>query len=242
LRAKVYRLFYRLISPYLPNSSFCQYIKWKSALLLVGDEFHSSNLAQNQAKLAKHFEHDTPLQPDLAELLTCSKTSLKILDVGAGPVSKVGKVYNGYPIELVPIDPMASRYQEILTSINLKPKFWTKPGNGESLSQQFVKDSFDMIHARNSIDHTLNPLKVIKEALHVLKPEHFFYMNHYRNEGSAANYYGLHQWNFDIEDGSFVIKNRYGESTNVNKAIESIATVHHFSVTEQRLVLVLKKL
>lgn len=242
MRVNIYRLFYRLISPYLPNSSFCQYIKWKSALLLVGDEFHQYNLARNKAKLAKHFAHDTPLQPELAELLTCSKVSMKILDVGAGPVSKVGKVHEGYPIEIVPIDPMAKRYQEILTSINLKPKFWTKPGNGEDLSQQFGEGSFDLIHARNSIDHTLNPLKVIKEALYVLKPEHYFYMDHYRNEGDAANYYGLHQWNFDVEDDCFVIKNRYGESSNVNKAIENIATVHRFSVTEHRLVVVLKKL
>ena len=243
MRKTLYRFFFVAIAPYLPNSNFGQYIKWKLALILVGDEFHQQNLLHNREKLARHFAHDTPLQSDLAELLPCyNGVDLKVLDIGAGPVSKVGKIHNGHAIKLVPIDPMANQYRKILMKLNLQPKYWTCYGEGEKLSEQFEESSFDLIHARNSIDHSLNPMKVIEEAISVLKPNHYFYLNHYQNEGKAAEYYGLHQWNFDIEDGNFVIRNRFGEQVNVNKTLSGKAQICQIRQVEQRLVVVIKKL
>lgn len=242
LRKTLYRWFFVAISPYLPNTDAGQFIKWKLALLLVGDEFHHHNLLNNRDKLAPHFAHDTPLQQELAELIPCdNKTNVKVLDIGAGPVSKVGKIHNGYAIELVPIDPMADKYRNILTALNLQPKYWTRNGEGERLSQQFEQNSFDLIHARNSIDHCLNPIKVIEEAITVLKPKHYFYLNHYRNEGKAAKYYGLHQWNFDVVDGDFIITNRFGEQINVNNTFAGKALVHLIRQTTERLVVVIQK-
>ncbi|EGQ8946930.1 methyltransferase domain-containing protein [Vibrio parahaemolyticus] len=242
LRAKLYKYFYRFIFPYLPNTPLCRYFKWKAAIVLVGDEFHKVNLDKNREKLAKHFAHDTPLQEELSELVVWTKDAeIKVLDVGAGPVSKVGKCINGQPIVIVPVDPMAEKYRALLESLCLKPKFWTVPGMGETLSQQFEPNSFDLAHARNCLDHSLEPLKAIMEVLTVLKPGCYFYLNHYRNEGNAAKYYGLHQWNFDVVDNIFAITSRFGDVVNVNQAIEGVARIHSISVSNERLVVIIQK-
>jgi len=242
LRKTLYRCFFVAIAPYLPNTGFGQFVKWKLALLLVGDEFHQQNLTNNHDKLARHFAHDTPLQAEFAELLSNNtNTDLKVLDIGAGPVSKVGKILNGHEVELVPIDPMAEKYRKILTALNLQPKYWTRYGEGERLSLQFEENSFDLIHARNSIDHCLNPIQVIEEAIVVLKPQCYFYLNHYRNEGKAAKYYGLHQWNFDVVNDDFVISNRFGGQINVNNTLLDKALIHQIKQTEERLIVLIKK-
>lgn len=243
MRTTLYRLIYRFINPYLPNSSLYQYFKWKTALTPVGTEFHQDNLQKNAEKLAKHFAGDTPLQPELAQLLPMTTSKVcKVLDVGAGPLSKVGKTHNGIAIELVPIDPLAKRYRALLESLDLAPKFWTHVGLGERLSLQLSADYFDLVHARNCIDHCLDPIKVIREAIKVLKPKLFFYMNYYQNEGVAAKNYGLHQWNFDVINGCFTIIDRFGNIINVNERINDIAQVYRIEKTSERLVVILQKL
>jgi SAM-dependent methyltransferase len=237
-----YRFIYRFINPLLPHSAFSQYLKWKLALMLIGTEFHQDNLKNNREKLARHFDANAPLQPELAALLPAQNAGcFKVLDIGAGPVSKVGKRHNGSNIELVAIDPIADKYQALLKQLVLTPPVATQPGSGEHLRQQFSDNSFDLIHARNCIDHCRDPLLVIQQAISVLKPQCYFYLNHYRNEGIAANYYGLHQWNFDAIDGSFVITDAFGSQTNVNQAIAAQAIIKSIETSAERIVVVIQK-
>lgn len=240
--ALCYRVIYRVINPLLPRSALSQYLKWKLALVLIGTEFHRENLSNNQQKLAAHFDANTPLQPELSQLLPAARDAVyQVLDIGAGPVSKVGKCINGKAINLTPIDPIADKYQALLNELNLVAPVPTQPGSGEQLRQQFADNHFDLIHARNCIDHCRDPLLVIQQAISVLKPQCYFYLNHYRNEGKAANYYGLHQWNFDAVDDAFVITDAYGQSINVNQAIAPHAKVTALETTAERIVVVIQK-
>lgn len=242
MQSKFYKIFYNLVFPYFPNHHLFQYLKWKLAIIFIGDEFHRVNLDKNRRKLAKHFSKDTPLQYELINLVNHSTAqTIRVLDVGAGPVSKVGKHINGKPIDLVPIDPMANKYKSILDSLGLKPPVWTMPGFGEKLSKKFPPNSFDIAHARNSIDHCLNPLQVIIETLSVLKPGCCFYLNHYLNEGQIAKYYGLHQWNFSIKNECFIITSKYRDEIDVNQEIDAIATVTEMNIVGNRIIIVLKK-
>ena len=40
----------------------------------------------------------------------------------------------------------------------------------------------------------------------VVKPSCYVYLWHFANEGMRGAYQGLHQWNFDIQNGDFIIK------------------------------------
>ena len=244
MKSKLYRFIYKYLNPILPNSQIGIAIKWKMALTLIGTEFHSINLDENREKLSMHFSPTTLLQVDLSNLL--DKLNLtenaKVLDVGAGPISKVGKIYNGAKIDLIAIDPVAKRYSRILKKLNLTPVIETLPGYGEKLTKQFPINSFDLIHARNCIDHTRNPILVIKEALGVLKPGGYFYLNHYINEGKSADYYGLHQWNFFEKDNLFYISSLNNKTKIcVDDDVKAVATVESIQVIKDRVIVIMRK-
>src|SRR5690554_5179627 len=242
LRHAAYRLIHSYLNPILPDSRLSSYFRWKAALALVGTEFHAENLRKNRAKLERLFDPKMPLQPELSRLLQKNAGTLyKVLDVGAGPISKVGKVVAGHSIDLTPIDPLAEDYQEILAELGMRPPVPTKKGYGERLTEQFSENSFDLIHARNSIDHCLDPIAVIRNCVRVLKPGCSFYLNHYRNEGIAAGYYGLHQWNFDLRDGQFVVSDRFGKVISIDLALDKKASVTSSKIQGDRVVVVIRK-
>lgn len=244
LKPKLYRFIYKYLNPILPNNFLGVGLKWRVALTLIGTEFHEVNLLKNKGKLAKHFSPTSALQIELCNLLDKSfiKGRPRILDVGAGPISKVGKIYDGNKVELVAIDPVAVRYAKILNNLNLKPIVSTQPGYGEKLTKQFLLNSFDLIHARNCIDHTKNPILVITEALAVLKPGGYFYLNHYINEGEAADYYGLHQWNFFEENNMFYVSNRKNKTKIcIDSTLKSVAIVESLQIIKDRIIVIIKK-
>lgn len=242
LRHTAYRFIHRFLNPLLPDSQVSTYFRWKAALALVGTDFHRDNLRRNQAKLAKLFDPCMPLQPELSQLLPAdSGRPHRVLDVGAGPISKVGKLVDGQSIDLVPIDPLADEYQKLLAELDLKPPFTTRRGYGERLTEYFPEHSFDLIHARNSIDHCLDPVAVIGACVRVLKPGCCFYLNHYRNEGVAANYYGLHQWNFDDCIGDFVVSSRFGKQFSISATLEGAASIRSVVADGDRIIVVIRK-
>ncbi|MGL1890593.1 MAG: class I SAM-dependent methyltransferase [Spirochaetaceae bacterium] len=244
MKNRLYLILYKYIFPYLIPSSLSKYIKWKLAILLVGSEFHELNLVKNIKKLSVHFKEDSPLQNDLVELLDNHdyETPPQVLDIGAGPISKVGKTYMNKPIVLIPIDPQATKYRRILDNLKLIPPVYTEYGLGESLTDLFQENSFDLVHARNSIDHTYNPIYTIKECLKVLKSDHFFYLNHFYKEGECASYYGLHQWNFYTVGNKFCISDPDNNEIVVDDMISNLGEITELRKDINRLIIIIKKI
>src|SRR3954462_7856011 len=58
---------------------------------------------------------------------------VKVLDVGAGPISAVPKVHPGRTFEVTAIDPMAKQYEELLREFGVEPWVRTQLGTGEGL-------------------------------------------------------------------------------------------------------------
>ena len=187
------------------TSSYIE-LRWKIALYLVGDEFHTSNLKRLDVRTSIYLSESCPVRECLAELLSDMHVETpEILDVGAGPFSKVGRIYNGKPISLHAIDPLAATYRRILISNHIVPPVFTEYGTGEEISVMFGNDCFDLVYARNCIDHSADPIKIIWQIIRVLKRHGYAYLDHYLNEGEKANYYGLHLWNFGLHEDMFVI-------------------------------------
>lgn len=130
---------------------------------------------------------------------------IRVLDVGAGPVSQVGANYSGKTIEIVAVDPLAGQYAQVLTELGLSPKFPTIFGVAERLDEVFEADSFDFACCRNALDHAYDPLTGISQIIRVLRPSCVFFLSGYTNEAKNAKYVGLHQWNFEIENGALIL-------------------------------------
>ena len=138
-----------------------------------------------------------PFQEDLKPY--CPKEGVvRVLDVGAGPLTVLGKVWKGRHLELVAVDPLAEKYDQMLSEAGVVPIVRTIKGEGEHLLDLFPRDSFDLVYACNCLDHSYEPLSCFHQMLAVTKPGGYIVTDHLVNEGQAEHYAGLHQWNFGV--------------------------------------------
>lgn len=134
--------------------------------------------------------------------------TVSILDVGAGPLTSLGKVYTGKILKITAVDPLADEYDRILKNANIVPPVRTILCYGEQLPDKFEPESFDFAYARNALDHSYDPLLIIKNMLALVKKNGFVLLRHRINEAENQNYWGLHQWNFNIKQNNFIIWNQ----------------------------------
>jgi len=147
-----------------------------------------------------------------------------ILDVGAGPVTSLGYTYPGKVLKITAIDPLSKEYNLILAAAQIRPPIRTTCCPGEQILDKYERDTFDFAYASNSLDHSYDPLLVIRNMLAVVKKGGFVLLRHYKNEGKIENYMGLHQWNFDRRENDFIIWNEESER-NVTHILQDEAQV-----------------
>merc|ERR1712224_869830 len=105
-------------------------------------------------------------------------------------------------LEITSIDSSARAYASALARHGWGPK------NGipqqcdvEALWQCFPSNFFELVHIRNALDHTAQPLLGLREMLRVTRPGGRVILWHWQNEhperwkGLAS---GSHQWGFDL--------------------------------------------
>jgi hypothetical protein len=167
-----------------------------------------------------------------------------ILDVGAGPISSLGNVWEGKKLNIKAIDPLADMYNSILSEYGIVPRVVTEKLDGEKLSDSLTHDSFDFAYSRNALDHSYNPLGCIDEILKVLKVSCYCKLETFVNEGTNANWHGLHQWDFYHEGETFFIADRDKNIINVNKKFKGRADIvcGEYSASGPMFYILIKKL
>lgn len=176
--------------------------------------------------LTKQADPTNPVVDYIAKYLKSPQD--KVLDVGAGPLTQVGYMFQGQMIPITAVDPLADAYNAI--PFPCPKPVTTQFGFGEDLSQLFPCDTFDIAHARNSLDHSADPLCCITEMLKVVKPGGHVILHHCRSEGSRGGYGGLHQWDFFDSDGNFYISNSKRDTViNVTRHLGYMAEQVEFS-------------
>jgi len=143
------------------------------------------------------------LKTQYNELIYC-------LDIGCGPASQfyTTDFLNRSDVKIITVDPLSETYR------NLNKKYCSNydieciKGYGEGLSQIFPQNFFHLIYSVNAIDHSQNPQKFINNIHHVLKPGGYLVLQGFIKEGSAAHWFGLHQWDIDIENNDLLLTNK----------------------------------
>lgn len=190
---------------------------WDVFLREKGGKYHEDYV--------KRFDATLPLQPELVEIVNVPKGStLRILDVGAGPLTWVGRSSPNWKIEITAIDPLADAYDKLLVAHNVAPPVRTRNVAAEDLRRVFPANSFDLVMARNSLDHSLDPVDAIQQMVDLVKPGGAVFLAHAVNEAITNNYQGLHQWNFRLDGTDFVIEDG-GSITNMNTLLRDRATI-----------------
>lgn len=132
---------------------------------------------------------------------------IRVLDVGSGPFTTLGTRWDGRDLHLSLTDPLAPVFGRILQLFRIPWNMDSRASMGERLSETFAPRTFHLVCARNSLDHSVDPLLCIREMLEVAKPGALVLIRHVENEAAGGGYNGLHQWNFTEENGRAVIWN-----------------------------------
>jgi SAM-dependent methyltransferase len=141
--------------------------------------------------------------------------TVSILDVGAGPLTKIGTTHQGRELHVTAVDPLADAYDELLERAGIEPRVRTCRGSGEDLLQHFQRETFQIAYACNALDHGVDPGRSVANMFEVVVPGGFVVLRHYRNEADVARYRGLHQWNLDERDGDLIAWRHGGVVQNV---------------------------
>ena len=169
------------------------------------------------------FDPELPLQPRAAELLSTQQEP-SILDVGAGPLTWLGKQLNGQAVDITAVDPLADEYDRILDRYQITPLVRTRKLAGEHLTDQFDENSFGLVFARNCIDHSLDPEQAIVQMIKVARKGGFVLLEHRPNEAENENYEGLHQWNFSMSDDHDFLISSKNDTLNMSRKYASLGT------------------
>jgi hypothetical protein len=156
--------------------------------------------------MADRLAVDTPLTGRIERLVErVPDAEVSILDVGAGPLTSLGKDHPTKRVSITAVDPLAPAYDRMLAEAGVTPPSRTIECRGEEVADRFGADSFSLAYARNSLDHSADPLRAIRAMIEVAR--YFVLLEHQRNEAERQRYRGLHMWNFDVSDERFVIWN-----------------------------------
>ena len=91
---------------------------------------------------------------------------------------------------------MADFYKSILPSdINEFDVNIPESVAAEDLSEKFDDDFFDIVHIRNALDHTVDPLRCLNEMYKITKESGYMVIHGFENEAVWENWIGMHQWN-----------------------------------------------
>lgn len=185
---------------------------------------------------------DSELQPWLREWMNCPEGSeVRVLDVGAGPLTWVGKKWSGRRVVIEAIDPLANSYAEIMRRHKLTPPAPTKPGDGEDVVKLFGPNRFDLAFARNCLDHSYDAIQAVQSMIEATKPGGIIFLWHNQDEAEHLCYQGLHQWNFRLQDGSLVVW-KGDRKFNVNREYAGKLQVLRCELREDMIQAIYRKL
>ena len=202
--------------------------KWKyskKSELNFWDSYFRTEGLQWKDNYKLRFNPDFPLQDRPGELLPLHKEEVVVLDVGAGPMTYLGKKHPNKKLLITAVDPLAEEYDKILEKYDITPLVKTEKLDAEKLTERFSENSFDLVFARNCIDHSYDPEEAILQMIKVVKKGCYVLMEHRENEAINENYRGFHQWNFSLaEDGNFLISSKKTK-VNFSKKYKEICNV-----------------
>lgn len=130
-----------------------------------------------------------------------------MLDAGAGPLSTLGSLWTGvdWEYELIPVDALSVQYKQLYAKYGVVPPVATRLSDFEEIDNVFPQEYFDLVHVKNALDHSYDPMAGLHAMLRVCKRGSMVFLAHVENEAERENYQGMHQWNFARQDGRFVI-------------------------------------
>jgi hypothetical protein len=147
-----------------------------------------------------------------------------ILDVGAGPISRVGISTSAGNVNLMACDPLAPIYDTILRKHNVVPYVRSEFALAERLTERYGANRFDAVIMQNALDHAFYAVDGFLELFNIAKIGGQILLLHAENEAEFESYAGFHQWNITA-DGDKLVFWRKDTRVVVNDLLGDCATI-----------------
>jgi SAM-dependent methyltransferase len=147
------------------------------------------------------------------------RDTARILDVGSGPFTHLGGLWNGKPIDLTCVDPLALAYRDLCAEHKIKPPITAVSCHAEALTSLFAPNSFDLVTSTNALDHAHRPEICVEQMFAVCRPGGSVFIEVVENVGEHEKYFGLHQHNFTIADEALILWRPDGFRVNLNEML-----------------------
>lgn len=216
--------------------------KWNNYIVDDGLSFHLANIQKNKSKLKKYWLLNFPVNTRIKkELTSFQNKKIRLLDICCGPFPKSGIFAEDYTIERTLVDTLSESYHSMLKENSIKT-YEQKIicCNVEELHNNFSMNSFEIIYSKNALDHTYNPIEAIANLINLITHNGVIILEHYINEGKYTNYYGLHQWDFNVENGDFIISN-YDKTVNFNATRKYTQVNIETSIDGNKIINIIRK-
>ncbi len=165
------------------------------------------------------------------------KTTVQVLDVGSGPVTTLGYKAEDYNINLTMVDPLAKEYETLYKLYNFNPPVRPINCSGEELLQFFKYKKFNIVYSCNALDHSENPITILENMCALLAENGLLYIDVHPNVGVAANYQGLHKWNFSCKNNDVILWNKKVKH-NITSILSVFGKVIIHEYSENRNILI----
>lgn len=195
------------------------------------------NLNWWRAKLptkANSFNFEFPLS-DYFRPMIGDKKEVWIADLGAGVISTTGSTWKGVKVHLYPSDIWADEYAEFYKFWGIKPFLPVEKQDMENLT--YKDESFDIVHCANSLDHCVNPFRVLEEMYRVCKSSGWIYLRHLAHEGKNHRYMLQHQWNIEKKEDDCLIWN-YQDKFLLSDCIKGFKTIEKVELPNEPITIV----
>lgn len=113
------------------------------------------------------------------------KSSVKVADLGSGPVCTVGNLWGKTKIEIYASDILANEYNKIIDKLGIKLKTPVKYQNIEKLD--YPDQYFDIVHCVNALDHVKDIKRAINELKRICKKDGYIYLRHGHKQKTVNN-------------------------------------------------------
>jgi hypothetical protein len=101
----------------------------------------------------------------------------------------------------------------------------TRQAFAECLTESWPANSFDFVHVRNALDHSIDILAALRHLLAVTKTGALVKLEHHEKEGRQAGYHGLHQWDIYTDQESLFVKKRGEDAINISALFAPYADI-----------------
>ena len=177
---------------------------WKNRFILI---------SKNNASLI-----DVNKSPFVLEKYLPKQKKIEFLDVGSGPFSRCGGYSKDHVLNMTYVDPLGNVYENLKSIYKVSNGVFVKRGFVELLDKIFGKNSFDVVHMSNALDHCFDPIFGLMQLISVCKIGGKVILRHNENEALNEQYSGLHQWNIAINNDKFMIWNEI-KTIDVNEIL-----------------------